>query len=73
VAPQFTIEITKANGSLLVLAPGDMKIPLFAESNSDFYVKGMYLFMRFKKNEAGKVTGFDEEQFNGTQFAQKVN
>jgi predicted alpha/beta superfamily hydrolase len=73
VAPQFTVEITKANGSLLVLAPGDTKIPLFAESDSNFYVKGMYLFVRFKKNEAGKVIGFEVEQFNGTQFAQKLN
>ena len=73
VAPQFTVEITKANGSLLLLAPGDTKIPLFAESDSNFYVKGMYLFVRFKKNEAGKVIGFDVEQFNGMQFAQKIN
>ena len=73
VAPQFTIEITKANGSLLAIAPGDMKIPLFAESDTNFYVKGMYLFVRFKKNEVGKVIGFEAEQFNGTQFAQKVN
>lgn len=73
VAPQFTVEITKANGSLLVLAPGDTRIPLFAESDSNFYVKGMYLFVRFKKNEAGKVIGFDMDQFNGTQFVQKVD
>lgn len=73
VAPQFTVEITKDNGSLLILAPGDTKIPLFAESDTNFYVKGTYLFVRFKKNEAGKVVGFDAEQFNGTQFAQKVN
>ena len=73
VAPQFTVEIAKDSGNLLMLAPGDMKIPLFAESDVNFFVKGMYLFIRFKKNEAGKVTGFEAEQFNGTQFAQKVN
>ena len=73
VAPQFTIEIVKANGSLLALAPGGTKIQLFGESNTDFYVKGMYLYVRFKKNEAGKVSGFEVEQFNGTNFANKVD
>lgn len=73
VAPQFTVEITKDSGNLLMLGPGDTKILLFAESDTNFYVKGMYFFIRFKKSEAGKVTGFEVEQFNGTQFVQKFN
>jgi predicted alpha/beta superfamily hydrolase len=73
LAPQFILEISKANGSLLILAPGDTKIPLFAESDTDFYVKGLYLLVRFKKNETGKVTGFEVEQFNGMNVAKKVD
>jgi predicted alpha/beta superfamily hydrolase len=73
MAPGFAVEIAKDSGNLLMLAPGDTRIPLFAESEANFYVKGMYLLVRFKKNEAGKVVGFEAEQFNGTQFAQKVN
>jgi predicted alpha/beta superfamily hydrolase len=73
MAPGFAVEIAKDSGNLLMLAPGDTRIPLFAESEANFYVKGMYLLVRFKKNEAGKVVGFEAEQFNGKQFAQKVN
>jgi hypothetical protein len=69
----MTVDIVNNHGSLRVLAPGGTRIPLFAESETNFYVKGMYFFIRFRKNEAGKVTGFDAEQFNGTQFAQRVN
>ena len=72
VSPQFTFEVVKENGSLFMLAPGGMKMALFAESDMNFYVKGAYLFLRFKKNEAGKVTGVEAEQFNGTQFGQKM-
>jgi len=72
LSPQFTIDIARDGDSLQAGAPGGMKIPLFAESDTNFYVKGMYLLVRFKKDGAGKVVGFDAEQFNGTQFAQKV-
>lgn len=73
VAPGLTIEVSKENENLVLLAPGNTKIPLYAETERDFYVKGMYLFIRFKKNEQGKVTGFDVEQFQGQQFAQKAD
>jgi predicted alpha/beta superfamily hydrolase len=73
VAPQFTVEIVKDGANLLILAPGDTRIPLYAESDTNFYVKGTYLFVRFKKNEAGKVSGFEMEQYNGTNFAKKID
>ena len=73
VTPQFNLEITKVSGNLLLLAPGNVRIPLLAESDTSFYVKGMYLLVRFKKNEAGKVSGFELEQFTGMQFVQKVS
>jgi hypothetical protein len=73
VAPGFTVQIVKEGGSLAILAPGDTKISLSAESDSSFYVKGMWFVARFKRNEVKKITGFDVEQFTGTQFAKKVN
>lgn len=72
VTPQFSIEITKEDGNLVMLAPGDTRLRLHAESETNFYAKGVYLFIRFKKGDDGKVAGAEAEQFNGTQFAKKI-
>jgi len=36
----------------LTLAPGETRIPLCAESDTNFYVKGTYLFIRQEKQES---------------------
>jgi predicted alpha/beta superfamily hydrolase len=73
VAPQVSIEIINDDGRLVMVVPGNTRIPLLAENEEKFFVKGIYLMVRFKKNEAGKVTGVEVEQYSGTTFAQKVN
>ncbi|MCX6132920.1 MAG: alpha/beta hydrolase-fold protein [Ignavibacteriales bacterium] len=73
VAPQVSIEITNDDGCLVMVVPGNTRIPLLAENKEKFFVKGIYLMVRFKKNEVGKVTGVEVEQYSGTTFAQKVN
>ena len=72
LSPQFGVEIIKNHGNLLMLAPGETRIPLCAESDTNFYVKGTYLFIRFKKGEDGKVSGVEAERYGGTQFAKKI-
>jgi predicted alpha/beta superfamily hydrolase len=73
VAPGSTIVIVRESDGLVLIAPGNARLALCAESESDFYCKGMYLFLRFKKNDLGKVTGFDAEQFSGQQFATRTD
>ena len=70
--PEMKIEIVREESQLVASAPDGTKLPLFAESEKDFYLKGQYLFIHFKKDEKGKVTGFQMEQFNGQQFVEKV-
>jgi predicted alpha/beta superfamily hydrolase len=73
LAPEMTIEISRESGSLFLNAPGGTKVPLYAETEKDFFVKGAFLFLHFMKNNAGKVTGIRVEQFAGEQFVQKVD
>jgi hypothetical protein len=46
---------------------------LSAQSENDFYLKGMYVSVHFKKDDSGKVNGFEAEQYEGRQFLKKVN
>ena len=73
VTPEFIVEMMEDQGGLVILAPGNMRIPLLAETEKNFYVKGAYMFIEFKKNEAGKVIGCEAEQFSGRQFAEKID
>ncbi|MEO6961908.1 MAG: hypothetical protein ABIY90_08075 [Puia sp.] len=50
-----------------------MKMVLDAETDKDFYVKGVYIKVHCKTDETGKVSGFRLEQFDGGVFAKKLN
>ena len=73
VDPEFKIKIVREENQLVAIAPDRSKLTVLAESEKDFYLKGQYLFIHFKKDDKGKVTGFQLEQFNGQQFVEKVN
>ena len=73
VNPEFKIKIVREENQLVAIAPDGTKLAVLAESEKDFYLKGQYLFIHFKKDDKGKVTGFQLEQFNGQQFVEKVN
>jgi hypothetical protein len=73
VNPEVKIRILREDDHLIVLAPGATKITPYAETEKDFYVKGLYLFFHFRKDDKGKVTGFQLEQFAGKQFLEKVD
>lgn len=63
--PQVTVSILKENDHIVLLAPDSTKIELLAESDNDFFVRGMYLFIKFHRNNSGAVTGLHVEQFQG--------
>jgi len=72
VNAEMKIEVLQENNQLIALAPDGTRIPVLAESEKDFYLKGQYLYVHFKKDGKGKVTGFQLEQFNGQQFVEKI-
>ena len=63
--PQVMVSILKENDHLVLLAPDSTKIELLAESDTEFFVRGMYLLIRFHRDGAGAVTGAHVEQFQG--------
>ena len=72
VAPQMRAKIYIDQGRLMGRAPDGSVQVLHAESEQDFYVKGIFLFLHFKKDKQGKVTGFQLDQYGSTQFVKKV-
>lgn len=73
VAPGFAVEIVREGDGLVLVAPGNARLPLRAESEENFYCNGIYLLLRFKRNEQGKVAGFDIEQYAGQGFAARID
>ena len=63
--PQIAVTFVKEENHIVLIAPDSTRIDLHAESDSDFYVRGMYLFIRFQRNASGAVTGAHAEQFQG--------
>ncbi len=72
INPQLTIKVFVEDDQLVALTPDSTKIILFAETATDFYIKGAYLFVHFKKDETGSVNGFQLQQFNGEMFCKKL-
>jgi predicted alpha/beta superfamily hydrolase len=68
-----SIKISMENGQLILHNPDNSTLVLHAESEKDFYVKGVYLFIHFKKNDTGQVTGFHAKQFSGEMDLNRVN
>ena len=63
--PQVAVSIKKENNHRVLLAPDSSTIELQAESENDFYVRGVYLYLKFQRNNAGAVTGLHVDQFEG--------
>jgi Domain of unknown function (DUF3471) len=56
LAPTFSIVITLENGQLMTQATNQQKLPLFAESETMFFLKVVDAQVEFVKNEKGDVT-----------------
>jgi predicted alpha/beta superfamily hydrolase len=63
--PQVTVRILAENDHLVLIAPDSTKIELLVESDNDFFVRGMFLFIKFHTNGSGAITGAHVEQFQG--------
>jgi predicted alpha/beta superfamily hydrolase len=72
INPQFHVKIEREDNQLVGIAPGSPKTTIYAETEIDYYVKGQYLLLHFQKDDTGKVTGFQVEQYNGGVFAKKI-
>ena len=71
--PGFVIKLAVEDSNLVAYIPGEIKETLHASSDKDFYVIGAYANVHFKKDESGKVTGFELEQYAGKSFIKKAD
>jgi predicted alpha/beta superfamily hydrolase len=66
-------EIVRERDQLFLIIPEGTRFLLNPQSERDFYVRGFYMIIHFKSNDAGKVTGFEMEQASGNrQFVEKT-
>jgi hypothetical protein len=76
LAPKFNIMITMDGGQLMAQASGQGKLPLFAESETKFFLKVVDAQIDFKKGAAGKVVSLTLHQggqdMNAPRISDKV-
>lgn len=70
--PGFIISISLENENLKLLATGNPKVDLPAESESSFYVQAIDGELSFEKDASGAVTGLKIKQNRGTMSAKKI-
>jgi predicted alpha/beta superfamily hydrolase len=68
-----TIRFVAEGNKLVAIAPNNNRLVLEAATETDFYLKGQFLNVHFKKDQAGKISGFDLEQFEGARFVKKLS
>ncbi len=70
--PDFAIEITRDEKQLFAQATGQQKFPIFASSESTFFLKVVEANVVFEKDEEGKVNGLTLNQNGQSPKAKKV-
>lgn len=70
--PDFSVVVTLEDGALFVQPAGQGKFELFAESETEFFLKVVEAQLTFTKDDAGAVTGFILHQGGREQAARRV-
>jgi CubicO group peptidase (beta-lactamase class C family) len=66
--PKTTHTVTKENGKLFLEEPGFAKAEMFAESETDFFLKTYDVQIKFEKDANGSVTGMTVHQGDSTLY-----
>jgi hypothetical protein len=72
VSPDLSLVITLENGGLFVAPTGQGKYPMFAESETKFFLRVAGVRMTFTREELGLVTGLTLHQGGRDRRAVKV-
>jgi CubicO group peptidase (beta-lactamase class C family) len=71
LGPNFSFKITRESDGLIVEPTGQSKQPLFAESETDFFLTVVDATFKFLKDEDGNVTGLEFTQAGRTSKAMR--
>jgi len=66
LSPQVAVKVVREDDHCVLVTPDGSHVPLLASSDREFFAKGMYLFVTFRTDAAGIVTGARVETFGGT-------
>jgi len=72
LAPTFSIVVTLEAGALFLEATGQGKAPMFAESETKFFLRVVDAQVSFTKDDSSTVTGLVLHQNGANQPGQKV-
>ena len=72
IGPTMQIVLSRRGDQLVGTVPGGTSEVLHAETDDDFYVLGQFLNLHFKKDNSGKVTGFEMERYGGKGFIKRI-
>jgi hypothetical protein len=72
IAPGHAVEILNENGKLVFIGPEGERYATNARSETDFTVRGLELVLHFRRDDAGKVTGFEGERWSGRHFNERL-
>ena len=70
--PELQLFVTMREGSLFVQSTGGAVVPLFPESDRDFFLKAIDAQLTFTRNASGVVTGLIVHQYGRDRPANKV-
>jgi predicted alpha/beta superfamily hydrolase len=68
-----TVKLIRESNGLVAVVPGNYRFALEAASENDFYMKGQFFNLHFRKDEAGNISGFQLERFEGDSFVKKIS
>lgn len=72
LTPEFRITVTLEEGQLHVQATGQQKFPIFAESETEFFLRVVDAQVTFVRDEAGEATALILHQGGADQTATKI-
>ena len=72
LSPEFSIVVTLENDALFVQATGQPRFPVFAESETKFFLRAVEAQISFTRDDSGVVTGMILHQGGRDQSARKV-
>lgn len=71
-APQFSIVVSREGPQLFAQPTGQQRLPIFPESETDFFLKAVDAQLTFTRDSTGRVTGAVLHQGGGSAAGEKV-
>jgi hypothetical protein len=72
VNADITVKLWRSDRTLMARYPGGPEVRLTAASETEFYIPGIFLKVKFEVDESGTVKGLLAEEYGRTTYAKKI-